>query len=190
MYVCLCEHTGNPLQSRFKKFQILTLAILVFVCVCPLLSRCQSTYFMLHHHFQWSHCSVYILHTGPPLPDLLLARPRHQGRELHVCTAHTACSTLHGTMAHISSVTHPPGISPPTHHYWPSLVTLDKYLQHMVVAISWPSSCPSCYFWQCQHIQLHRWDVFQQSLAKELWGDRFQKGHFCAIVPCLYHLQQ
>ena len=86
MYVCLCEHTGNPLQSRFKKFQILTLAIPVFVCVCPLLSCCQSTYFMLHHHSQWSHCSVYMLHTGPPLPDLLLAWPQHQGREL--CVQH------------------------------------------------------------------------------------------------------
>ena len=33
-----------------------------------------------------------------------------------MCTVHTACTTLHSTMAHISSVTHPPGSSPPPTH--------------------------------------------------------------------------
>ena len=47
--------------------------MLVIVDVCQVLTDCQYTYFMLHHHFHWSYCSVYMLHTGPPLPDLLLA---------------------------------------------------------------------------------------------------------------------
>ena len=175
MYVRLCEHTGNPLQSRFKTFQILTSTMPVIVPSYQLLSCCQSTYFVLHHHFQWSHCSVYMLHTGPPLPDVLLAWPQHQGRELCMCTVHTAWSTLHGAMAHISSVTPPLLEAVPTHHCWPSLVTLDSFLQRggchlMTLLMSF------CYFCQCQRIHLDLYIYFSSNHLSKNSGGPFSEG--------------
>ena len=84
--VCLCGHTGDPLQSSFKEVQILTITMPMIVGRGQILSGCQHLF-----HVTWSllivllFC-VYVPHTGPPLPDVLLAWPRHQGREL--CVQH------------------------------------------------------------------------------------------------------
>ena len=53
--------------SPGSEIQSLTITMPMVVDVCQVLSCFQYTYFMLHH------CSVYMLHTGPPLPGLLLA---------------------------------------------------------------------------------------------------------------------
>ena len=113
-----CEHTGDPLQSRFKEIQSLALTMLVIVDVCQVLSCCKSTYFMLRHHFQWSYFSVYMLHTGPPLPDLLLTWPQHQGREL--CVQHTplAQHCMAWWHAYVAISIHLPWKWPPPDLYW------------------------------------------------------------------------
>ena len=72
--------------STSIQVQILPITMSMIAGVYQLLSCCQSTYFMLHYHFQWFYCSVCMLHTGPPLSDVLLAWPQHQGREL--CVQH------------------------------------------------------------------------------------------------------
>ena len=74
--------------NLLKEVLIVTVTMRMIVCVSTTVML-SVHYFMLHYHFQWSYCSVYMLHTGSPLPDLLLAGPRHQGREL--CLQHTAC---------------------------------------------------------------------------------------------------
>ena len=40
MYVCLCEHTGDPLQSRCKEIQSLTLSTVFALKIChPLCTK-------------------------------------------------------------------------------------------------------------------------------------------------------
>ena len=72
----------------------------------------------VHHHFHWSYCSVYMLHTGPPLQDLLLAWPQHQGREL--CVQHTplAQHCMAWYHAYVAISICPPWKRPPPDHYW------------------------------------------------------------------------
>ena len=118
MYTYVNTLHGDPLQSRFKEIQSQSITMPVIIDVCQVLTCCQSTYFMLHHHFHWSYCSVYMLHTGPPLPDLLLAWPQHQGREL--CVQHTplAQHCMAWYHAYVAISIRPPWKRPPPDHYW------------------------------------------------------------------------
>ena len=148
--------------------------------------------------------SVHLLHVTSSLPmvSLLCLHVSHRSsptrrtacltptpRQGAVCAAHTACSTLHGTMAHISSVT--PllkAVSPQTviGSFFAFFGNLGQF---------------SAAWWLPYHVTPRvlllfllmsaysvRWDLFQQSLAKELWGNVFRGRHFCVTVPCLYHL--
>ena len=101
----------------------------VYDCWCL-----QSTYFMLHHHFKWSYCSVYMLHIGPTLPDLLLAWPQHQGRKL--CVQHMLNIAWHDCTYFQSSAVGVSHLSwkrsPHQTMHWqllPFWVTLDHFLQ-------------------------------------------------------------
>ena len=71
-----------------------------------------------------------------------------------MCTVHTACTTLHSTMAHISSVTPPPGSSPPPHTHT-FFGNLGQFLQcggchimtHVLSHVGHVRSKPDCLFW-------------------------------------------
>ena len=108
-----------------------------------------------------------------------------------MCTAHTVCSTLHGIMAHISSVTPIPRNSPAPDHYWllslPFSVNLDSFPQ-----------CDGCHImflfmslllFLSDTIAFSQVDLFQQVLTKTTLGYRFHRGHFCVTMPSFYHLQ-
>ena len=175
----------NPGSKSFKFW----LAISMTVRGCQLQPCCQSTYFMLHHQFQWLYCSVYMLHTGPPLPDVLLAWPRHQGREL--CFQHllniALCDGVHIFVAHGYALwkrfLHQTIIAYFLHFSITVQFTAEQWLPchfppHVLLAISVRYHCiqsGGTYFSKC--------------LPKLLWGTIFRRGHFCVTMPCLYHLQ-
>ena len=103
--------------STSIQVQILPITISMIAGVYQVQSCCQSTYFMLHHLFQWFYCYVSVLHTGPSLPDLLLAWPQHQGREL--CVQHLLnmawCDGTYFSHQQLECHT-PPGSGPPPDH--------------------------------------------------------------------------
>ena len=196
MHVCLCEHTGDPLQSRFKEIQSLIITIPVITDFCQLLTGCQFTYFMLHHHFQWSHCSVYIPASHRSSPTGLTACLTPTPRQGAVCTAHTACSTLHGVMACLCSQEYSsPLEAPPPDHYWLLFAVFGNHGQfsvqqsgcHLLSPLMSSLLCISAVY---QRIQLGWTYVFSKSFPKSLWGTVFRGEHFCVTVPCLNHLQQ
>ena len=63
MHVCLCEHTGDPLQSRVKEIQCLTLTILVVFDVVK------------YHHAVSPLTSCYII---TPMVSLLCLHASHR----------------------------------------------------------------------------------------------------------------
>ena len=151
------------------------------IIICHNTSCCKSTYFLLHHHFQWSYCSVYMLHTGPSLPDLLLAWPRHQGRKL--CVQHTLLDQhcMAWWHAFVAISIHPPWKHPTPHqtiidYFLPFSVTLDSFRYSTMVAIS----CPPHFLLAICLWLMPAYSVWvvpiQQPLAKVTLGDRFQRG--------------
>ena len=122
-----------------------------------------------------------MLYTGPPLPDLLLAWPRHQGREL--CIQHTplAQQCMVWWHAYASINIHPPWKRPhPTiiGYFLPFLVTLDSFLYSTVVAISCPPISSLQYVSAGYHSIQLGWDLFSKHLMNSLRGNRFQRGSF------------
>ena len=116
--ICMCVYV-NTLVIRFNpgsNFRILTLTISGwFVCVhfCRSVSPLTSCYIITSNGLiALFPCFTQVL----PYQTYCLLDPNTQvGSCMCVYTAHTACSTLHDTMAHMSSVTPPPGSCPLPH---------------------------------------------------------------------------
>ena len=106
MYVRLCEYTGNPLQSRFKEFQILTLTISGwFVCVhfCRTVSPLTSCYIITSNGlialFQ---CFTQVL----PYQTYCLLDPNTKVGSC-MCVQHTLLAKHSMTQWHTCLVSHP-----------------------------------------------------------------------------------
>ena len=193
MYACLCEHTGDPLQSRVKEIQSLTLTR---GCWC-LSSTVMLSIHLLHVTSSLLMVSLLCLHAShrsspTRLTACLTPTPRYGA----VCTAHTACSTLHDVIACLCGHQHSSPLEAPhptPDHYWLLLlfsVTMDSFLYSTVVAMS----CPSHVLFAICFCLIPAYSVWvrpiQQALAKIPLVTVFRGGHFCVTVPCLYHLQQ